>query len=169
MILFINENRLKDLTLIHANADSKYLRPIIYLCQEQYIQPILGSVLYRDIRDQIEAGTVSDDYKTLLDDYIHIALAWYASAEMCLTISYKISNKGVLQGAGENLIPASMTDIQKLKDDMLNKAQFFGQRITDFLMENRITYDKYINTAGPMIDRIHPSDTAYQSPIYLGI
>ena len=73
-VLFISESYLKDSTLLHENIDFKYLRPIIIMCQDIYVQPKLGSTLYDEIKTQIIGSSLTVANQTLLDDYIQPCL-----------------------------------------------------------------------------------------------
>ena len=74
--LFISEKYLKENSIISENVDFKQLKPEIIAIQDIYIEPLLGTGLYREIKAQIIAGTVSSANQTLLDTMISPCLMW---------------------------------------------------------------------------------------------
>ncbi len=95
-VLLISDDILKDRTAIHGNIDSKMLYPEVKVAQDMYIHPILGTALYDKIIDDVDAGTIAGDYKTLLDDYIIDCLLYYTLAGLPEALSYQFWNIGVV-------------------------------------------------------------------------
>lgn len=168
--LLIKEDKLKSMTYISDNVDAKVITPNIEYCQDVYIQPLLSSMLYKDIIAAIEADiTLSNNsaYKTLLDDYIHKALAWYVMSEIGDATTYKVANKAVSKMNGDNTQPASMEELIRLNQKYKDRAEYYGQRLRKFLLANLDTYPLYLQS-NEGVDRIPPKSTAYNTGIYLG-
>lgn len=165
----ISIERLKEISLINDNVDAKVIAPHILQCQDIYIQPLLGTALYNDLKTQIETdNTLSTKplYKTLLDDYIHLCLTWYIECEILSSNTYKIANKAVLTKSSDNSQPASLSEIFSLRDDMKNKAEWYAQRLAEYLSANSDDYPLYLQSQD--LDGIYPKPTAYSTGIYLG-
>jgi hypothetical protein len=95
--LFINEQYIKDNSPINGNVDDKYIKSTIVMCQKVYILPILGTALYNEIATEINAGSVSANNTSLLNDYIVDALLYYVLSEGIALFTYKIENKSVVK------------------------------------------------------------------------
>ena len=80
--LMISENKLKQSTAINGNVDPKFLLPYVTVAQEKYIHTRLGSDLYNKIGADIQAGTLTGDYKALVDDYIAPSLVHWSFYEL---------------------------------------------------------------------------------------
>lgn len=102
-----------------------------------------------------------------MDQYISLALTWWTLYEGVDVFTYKFRNKGILRETSENTQTVSLEEIKRLADSFRNKAEYYSERITRFLLENQDTYP-LINNAGSGIDTIHPNDTNYQTGWYLG-
>ena len=107
-VLLISEDILKDRTTLHGNVDPKLLFPEIKAAQDMYIHPILGTALYNKIISEVEAGTITGDYKTLLDDYIIDCILYYTLSSLPEALSYQMWNKGVVRKQGDNTELPSM-------------------------------------------------------------
>lgn len=100
-ILLISDETLKERTTIHGNIDPKLLYPEIKAAQDMYIHPILGTALFNKIVSDVDAGTITGNYKTLLDDYIIDCLLYYTLAGLPEALSYQFWNKGVIRKQGD--------------------------------------------------------------------
>lgn len=166
-VLFLSEQALKDASLINENVDMKLLTPVIEYCQEYYLIPVLGSRLYDDVVSAIVAGTVSADYKNLLDNYVQPALKWWVMVEAPLSLTYKYTNKSVATKSSDNSQPANMKDLQALSDNNRRKAEWYSQRITNFLLAHRDIYPLYLEQGDITIDTVRPQIDAYTSGLNL--
>jgi hypothetical protein len=166
-VIFISEQALKDNSIINENVDMKVLLPVIKLAQEKFMLPILGTGLYNEVKNQVSASNVSVLNKTLLDDYIQPALIWWIMAEAPMPLTYKFMNKSVATRSSENASPASLNDLLKLEERFKDNAQWYSQRITNYLLENSTLYPLYLSP-GNGIDTIVPKKTMYSTGMYLG-
>lgn len=166
-ILFISEQTLKDRSLLQDNVDPKLIKPTIKQAQDIYIEPILGTGLYRELQTQIAANTISTLNKTLLDNYVTDCLCWYVASEMVMSLGYKLTNKNVLRKNSENSETPSLSELFDLMEYYKNKAETYAQRMTNYLIEKISVYPLY-NNAGNGVDIIFPNGTSYTTGIYLG-
>ena len=163
--LWISETYLKDNSIINDNADFQTLQPIIILCQDQYIHPILGTALFDSIADQITAGSVSAANQTLLNLYVRKALMWYILRESPPIFKYRFMNKGIMVKNSENSQPADLQEIEFLMNSFKQKAEWYAERITKFLIDNESTYTLYRSNTD--IDQIQPNNSNFTSSLYL--
>lgn len=154
--LFITEQFIKDNTLIDGNVDEKYITITIAEAQKLHILPILGTALYNELNTQIIAGTTTSANQTLLEDYIADALKYWVIYEGVDLFNYKVTNKAIMTKTSDNSQPIQQADVIRLMDRNRNKAEFFSERLTRFLLANETTYPLYIN-AGSTIDTIYPN------------
>jgi hypothetical protein len=170
---FISEQAIKDTTVLNENVDPKLIAPGIIEAQDIHIQEILGSQLYDKIDSLIPSGNISLPanavYKTLLDSYIKPALKYYTLAELVLPMSIKLMNKSVATRSSDNAQPLSPDDFGLVRETFMNKAQFYGTRLINYLIDNRTSYPEYLDTPTTDIySRITPKSNAYKTAMYLG-
>jgi hypothetical protein len=144
-VIFISEQRLKSLTALHTNVEPQDLMPAVQQSQDIYVQELLGTTFYNGLRSRVLAGTTTAAEQTLLNDYIGPMLANFALYMAIPTLSYKIFNKSILQPTSEESQPATLEQIQWVRDQVFSTAQFYRERSREFLCNNDTDYPEYIN------------------------
>jgi len=146
--LFVTEERLKGYTGIDENVDPSDLYPYVLQAQDIYIAQSLGSKLYKrikdDVVDNIVSGTPIDpDYKTLLDDYITPVVVHYAYWSALPHLKYRTKNKGVVSGNSEVADTITLEELQYLRNNIKQTAQFYDERLRDYLVNHSELYTEY--------------------------
>jgi len=167
-VFLISEKTLKENSVINNNVDGMYILPAIEYAQDAGLQPLLGTKLYNKLMDLVEEGTITGatDYKLLLDEYIKPYLVNKVTADIQIPLAFKLRNQGVVQNTSDNTYLPTLRDMQYVTQNYENKANFYGNRMSDYLKANRSKYPEYcsIDSCADM-----PSDSgAYNTGIYLG-
>ena len=144
-VLFISEQRLKATTAIHGNVDPQDLLPAVQSAQDTYVQQLLGATFYNGLKNRVSTNTESADERLLLDDYIGPMLAYYALYVGMPTLTYKIFNKSVSQATSEESVPATLEQVQYVRDSVMNQAEFYRERALEYLKNNQILFPEYLN------------------------
>lgn len=128
---------------ISDNVTDKFIMPSIRETQEIELQQTIGTSLYKKLQELVRTGDISlsgnTDYKLLLDN-AQWMLAYHTIAKICFMASTKVSNTGVYQTSDEHENPYYLTDMFRIKDEYIIKADFYTNRLQDFIIANR---DKY--------------------------
>ena len=159
--------KIKQDTIISKNIDDQYLTVVILLCQDIYIQPKLGSTFYNELKTDIIGASLTGVNKTLVDDYIRPALKWYVVSETIYTTSYPVTNKGLVRRDGEASTSADKRDVDQQSSKYQDWAEFYVQRLIDYLCENDSSYPNYQN-AGSGADVMQPDRNNYSTSLFLG-
>lgn len=167
-ILLISPDILKQRTSIHDNVDEKLLYPEIKTAQDMFIHPILGTALYDKILSDVDSGTITGEYKTLLDDYIIDCLVYYVMAGLPEAISFQIWNKGVVRKQGDFTELPSLSDLVSISDKYRIRAERYGERLNKYLKQNASSSFLPEYVASVDSDDIAPENESYNMPIYLG-
>ena len=147
--LFFDENFLKENSEIDENVDMKLLNPTIWRCQIQYMQNVLGTNLYDKILADIEASTLTGVYLTLVDDYCADALQYWVMYEVQIPLLFKFRDKAVSTKNSTNSAPISTKELSRIENRFKDKAEFFTQRISDYLCANESLYLSLIHISEP--------------------
>lgn len=166
-VYFISADKLKEDTVINENTDNKLISPTILMAQDIYIQSILGTSLYTELKNQIQNNTVSTLNQTLLTDYLQTAIKYYCMAELTTPLTYKFMNKSIVVKNSENSTTVSPEQLSQIKNYYLNHAEWYAKRIVKYLQENQTQYPLWLggNTA---IDDIQPRTNTYTTGMFLG-
>jgi hypothetical protein len=143
--LLVSEQRFKQWTQVDANLRVEDITPFIIQAQDLYIQDTLGTLFFTHIKDQIIASTLTNDEKTLLNDYIGPCLMQYALYLMMPSIKYKIVDKGLVSGTSEETASTSLEELKYLRENTLDTAQFYNKRLTEYLCDNPGMFNLYEN------------------------
>ena len=167
-VLFISESKLKSSTAISLSVDNAILLPYVLQSQKLYVKTKLGSDLYEKLEALITAGTVNDAgneaYKTLLDDYIGSQLPNYALYHAIPFLRFKIENGNIYSKTSENGTSLTTEEAQHLREEVLNTAQYFTERMIDYICNNSSLFPEYSTSSGA---DVQPSHSAYFNGLHI--
>ena len=166
-VLFVNEDKLKSSTAINYNVDTAFLLPFLKIAQDKHLQIILGTKLYDKLQNDIagvDGATLTGNYKTLVDDYIQDAIIHYALVEALPFISFQIKNGSITQKNSENGTAATRQDVDYLVQKERDSAEFYGQRIVEYLCNDSSSFPEYSQNTGA---DLNPISNAYYTGIKL--
>jgi len=166
-ILFISTDYLKQNSVINDNVDDELLTPAIIKSQDLYIERILGTDLMNRLKTDISgsAGQVAGNYKILLDDYVQKTVREWATYEATVSLNWKYTNKAISQKSSDNSEPSPLSDIAYLREQIRNTAEYYGQRITDYLCANEALFPEYRSNNNQ--DDIRPSSDNFFNGLYI--
>jgi hypothetical protein len=167
---FIGEQALKDNSVLNENVDMKLITPIITLVQDKYVIQTLGTGQYNEVKSAIIADTTlasNSRIKTLVDDYIQPMMIWWILYELQPVLNYKLTNKSIAQKSSDNSQPAGRTDMLGLMDRHKDNAQYYTQRLINYLIANPTLFPLYFNP-GNTVDTVVPRRRPYTKGLYLG-
>ena len=141
--------------------------PYILLAQDMYILPILGTDLDAKIKTEIQAGSLAGDYKTLVETYIQPALVQFSFAELAPFMRLRfVNNAIVVMGATDQSSSASYDDMKPLMDRAKDAAEFYRQRLIDYIRNNTSSFPEYSSNTGADLD---PTTRNYYAGMNLDI
>ena len=167
-ILFVSENYLKQFTVVNDNVDPKLLKPAIRKAMDKYIQPVLGTNLYQTLENDVESSSGSmaaNNYQTLMNTYVLPALKEWVMYELRYDMLVKWRNKGLMTQSSENGTPISMEDAEKIGNKYKDDAEFYTQRLVDYLCNYSDLYPEYDNNTN---DQIQSQKNISSHGMYLG-
>ena len=150
-VLFIDEHYLKKYTQINEAVDTNLIRPAIYLAQDKYIQLWLGTDLYNKIKTEIQNNTLSGVYETLLDQYILKPTVWWTMVELYPSLTYKHDNGNIVTRQSENTTGITKGELDSLVNKARDNANWYTQRLVDYLCDNASLYPEYRSNTYPDI------------------
>jgi len=149
MTYFITEAYLKLNTPITANVDVTELNPLIKVAADSYVRSILGTYFYNYLLTEYNAQTLdtppATGEVTLVQDYIQMAVAWRTCAEAVMSVSLQLKNKGVQTQSGDFSAAADKSTTSMLFHHYRDKADFYDQRLMNYLIDNKNLYPNFLN------------------------
>jgi hypothetical protein len=163
--LIISEEKLREFTDINDNLDSKLLMNAVREAQDIYLQRLTGTSLYEYILNEIDANTLSGNYKKLVDDFIQPYLIYASYWEALDAIYTRPRNNGLLQPTGgENSEKADGTWYNRKREMADNKMQYYGERLTNYLIQEQNQFPQ-LDDNGPFWKQYPDYGSGYRSPI----
>lgn len=147
-VLFISESKLKDSTAVNLNVDVDILLPFVREAQKLYVETALGTDLTQKLKDEIIAGTLAGAYKTLVDDYIGDMLPGYSLYHALPFLRFKVENGNIYSKTSETGNPLTTEEAQHLREEVLNTASYYRERMIDYIRNNTSSFPEYSTNSG---------------------
>ena len=138
--LLISEIKLKSYTNINKNVDMDVLKAEIQIAQDIDVQTILGTLFYKHLLDGIlpdGTTTWNDDETILVNDYLQPFLIQTAYFNAIPQIMYRTMNRGIVEGSMENAKSVDIETMKYLRNVQKSRADFYLQRLMDYLLTGR--------------------------------
>jgi len=151
---------------LDPNIDANALDSFILIAQGIRIQSVLGFDLYNKYITDINNNTGPvGQYKYLMDNYIQPATALYSIYEALPSLNFRITNKAVSQKSSDYGQPSTRTDVEYLRQQVVNNAEFYSMRIREYITNNPSDFPEYYITTG--VNRIRAKNNNYFGGLYL--
>lgn len=155
--LFIGRDDLVRNSILDGNVDTDKFIQFIKIAQEIHVRNYLGSDLYNKISADILAGTLSGNYKTLVDTYVQPMLIHYAMVDYLPFSAFQIKNGGIFKHTSENAENASKEEIDYLVQRERDIAEYYTRRFIDYMSFNQSLFPEYYSNTN---DDVYPDKDA---------
>lgn len=159
---FINTDYVYKYSVIESNVDADLVTKFILRAQDMNIQETVGSNLYNKLVS--DCPNFAGAYRTLIKDYIQPALCEWVVYHALPFINFRLTNKAVSQKSSDSSQPSGIDDIKWLRDQVRNNAEFYSERIRDYIKNHPSDFPEYY--ANPDSFNIKPNKSSYFSGIH---
>ena len=135
-VLLVSEQRMKQWTSLDSNIRIDVLTPSIIQAQDIYIQDTLGTPFYRRLKAGVIANDLNTNESTFLKDFVGPCLIQYSLYLLLPNLEYKMVEKGILNGASEETGTTTLDEMKYLRDQAMDMAQFYNNRMLEYLQDN---------------------------------
>ena len=139
-VLLISQKDIKVNTILDGNVDTAKFLQFVGIAQDTYLQQYLGSTLYTKMIT--DYASVTGKYLELLV-LIKPVLVHWAMVQYLPFAPYQVANGGVFKHSPENSEVPTKEEVESLVDAERNIAQFYTERMIDFLCKNSSTISEY--------------------------
>jgi hypothetical protein len=160
--LFINRNDIIKNSPLQGAIDADALLPFVRTAQDKFLKNLLGTVLFDYLQAQIIANTVgslSVYYQDLLDDHIKNTLIWYSCVEYIPFSSVQFKSNGAVKQQSEQGIAPSKNEIDYLKQQSQNNADYYALRLQNYLIAYSQFIPQYLESVGNQT-QIYPDQSS---------
>lgn len=153
-VMLISPDDVKKSGHINYNVDDDVIGASIRTSQNIYLNDVLSTefveklqtLVYNAIKgleDSIE-DPQNAHYKAFLDDYIKEAMTYKTAAEICVKITLKIRNMGVVQNSDTNVNTVPLDDIKYLRDTFNGYWESAVNKMYSFLKKNADLFPEFV-------------------------
>lgn len=135
MILLIGLKTLKEQYLIDDNLEDKYILSIIKKGQDFILRKVLGLDKLKQLLNDVENDSVSNDDDILIKNYIQPILAYYTMSEVVYSTAYKLKNNPEYQ---VNPNTTRFDELIRISKHYLIDSQNYEQILRDYICEYNI-------------------------------
>ena len=151
--LYISSTRLKKDSAIGGSVDDNLIMPYILLAQDMHILPILGTDLDAKLKSDIQGSSLTGAYKTLVETYLQPALVQFSFTQLIPYLRLRfVNNAVVVMGATDQSSSATYDDLKPVMDTATDAAEFYRQRMIDYLRNNTSSFPEYSSNTGSDLD-----------------
>ena len=127
--LYISSTRLKKDSAIGGSVSDDLIMPYILLAQDMHILPILGTDLDTKLKSDIQDGTLTGDYKTLVETYLQPALVQFSFVSLVPYLRLRfVNNAVVVMGATDQSSSNKSKEQKPVKSGNADDAAFLMNR-----------------------------------------
>jgi hypothetical protein len=148
-VLLISENYIKKYTTVNGSVDPNILYANVYLAQDKWILPFLGTDLMNKIKADVAAGTITGNYQVLLEDYVQKALLWWLMVEVTPSLCYRMDNGTLVQRQAEDTVAISDAVMKDMMDRARQNAEHYTKMLVDYLCHNSSLFPEYTSNTFP--------------------
>jgi len=146
--LFISTDRIKKDTALGGSVDDNLLLPYILMAQDRYILPVLGTDLNDKLISDIQGSSLAGAYLTLLQTYIQPSLVNYAFATVLPFLRLRMVNNSIVTMSSEQGSSVSHGDLKPLINASIDQAEFYRERLIDYIRNNTSSFPEYQTNTG---------------------
>ena len=146
--LLVTNTDIKRFTALNGNVDADKFVQFVSIAQDIHIQGMLGTDLLEKIQADIDAGTLSEPYTTLVTTYIKPCLIHAAMLEALPYLAYTIGNKGIYKHGSENAETVSKEEVDYMIERERKTYQHYKERFIDYICQNNNLFPEYNSNSG---------------------
>ena len=140
MVFLISEDFIKSATNISDNVQGKFLQTAMRETQQIDLQSVIGTAMLDKLCDLVSGKTINNPenvaYKELLDNCQYY-MAYSVITKLIIISAVKIDNIGPNITSDEKIENLSLSDTFTIQDYYQNKADWYCQRLQEYILANR--------------------------------
>lgn len=164
-VFLLSEAKFRQFTDVNDNLDTALIKNGIREAQDIHLQRIIGTQLYNKLLSDVDAGTLTGVYKTLVDDYVQDFLLYAAYYEVLEAIYIRPKNNGLLTPTGgENSIEVDRSLFNVKRQSVENKQEFYAEKLSQYISEEEASFPE-LSANTKAYEQNPDYSSQYRSPI----
>lgn len=147
---------LKRRSFVEGDVNDEKLKVMLQRVQDRYIEPILGTPLYKKVLNDIDTDSLVGNYEVLVKDYVLNVVYSAVDIKAATHQNFKIRNKNVGIADDEYTRANTVEENNNLQDELDKDFWFYKNRLIGYLKENYKLFPEYCEVNGDRCDEIAP-------------
>jgi len=143
--LLISAKDLKELSIIDSNATDELISKLIIRVTDIDIRRLLGTELFKKICTDVNNGTLSGYYQTLVYDYLINYIVLGVEFYYISDSTYKFTNKGVMTKDSAYGTPPGYYDLSKIMNQKESIMKEYADEVKMYILNNLTHFTEYYN------------------------
>ncbi len=131
----IGKDAFVELSYVDSNVQTSIVRVAIIRTQDNAIEPVLGTPLYKKILQDIKDDTLTGVYETLVNDYVIRYLVPMIEIELAPHINWEMRNKSVGTSSDETIAAGDQTSVYSLVEQVRKSTHRYKDRLIGYLCD----------------------------------
>ena len=144
MKYFINEQYLRENTIVGENIQAADVTPHIRIAAKSYVEKWLGTYFFNYMLGLYNNGGANANETQLLE-FITDAVGLRLAQRYGTIATFKLTDKGYQKQNGVNSNSIELDELNKIENQYGQDANTFEQALTDFLWPNRKNYPQFMD------------------------
>ena len=139
----INVQDVKDNSYLTDGVDDKVVKTALLNCQEQLLEPVIGSKLYDYLIAGINEGTLPIAYMNLIVQKIWKPLIHGTCYMIARNLLWRMTNSAIVQDSNTNSSAISRADLEAMRSDYESSYQHHIKKLQLYLQNNTASFPEY--------------------------
>jgi hypothetical protein len=139
-LYFVTETEIKTMTNVGRSVDTTQIIQYSRTSSDMWVRSILGTYFYNHLlgiyNGLVSPSVFTTDEQNLVDNFIVPAVAWRTAAEVVVSATYQLRNKGLQKNLGDYSTHPDFNEAGFMAQHTEQKAQFYENRLLQYLEKN---------------------------------
>lgn len=143
MQYILDISTLKKRSYINSDVNDETLIVTLQRVQDRYLEPVLGSLLYKRLLEGVENEDLTANEENLIDNYIVKFVCVGCELKASVHNNWKIRNKSVGTASDEHVRANGISEENNLNDELAKDLSFYRNRLIGYLKDNKTLFPLY--------------------------
>jgi hypothetical protein len=142
-VFLIDVQTIKDNSYLDNNIDDKTIKIALLNCQEQILEPAIGSALYEKLLAGIDSGNLSLNYQNLIVQKMFKLLIHGTLFMVARNLLFRYTNSAIVQDGNQNSTAIDQVTLETLRTDEEIAYKHHLNKLKLYLLANVALFPEY--------------------------
>jgi len=143
-VFLISVQDVKDQSYLDNNIDDKTVKNAILSCQEQMIEPVIGTNFYEKLLSDTANGNMSLTYQNFIVQKLWKPLIHGTLYMVARNLLFRYTNSSIVTDSNQNATAIAKADLETLRYEEQGAFKHHINKLQLYLKVNGSTYPEYM-------------------------